>query len=253
MFICQNVRMLTRIVKDFSLLEKKLNIKFDNQNFLIQAFVHRSFLNENPGFHLSNNERLEFLGDAVLELVVTDYLYKKYPEKAEGELTNWRASLVNAKILLEVAEDLGFNDFLLLSRGEGRELGKARQYILADTLEAFIGGLYLDQGYEPCRNFIEKYLIVKLPRIIKTGAFEDSKSRFQEKAQGVIGVTPGYKVLKQSGPDHNKRFVVGAFLKEDLVAKGEGSSKQEAEEDAAKIALEINNWKTANNKINKNQ
>ncbi len=229
-------------MKDFSLLEKKLGIKFKNKDLLIQAFCHRSYLNENPEFYLGHNERLEFLGDAVLELVVTEYLYLKYPKKSEGELTNWRAALVNAKMLSKLAQDLEFNDFLLLSRGEAKEAGKARQYILANTSESFIGGLYLDQGYEACRKFIEKYLIKKLPEIIRSGLFKDAKSLFQEKAQEKAGITPTYQILKEWGPDHAKHFVVGVFLRDELAAEGEGSSKQEAEEEAARGALEAKNW-----------
>jgi len=230
------------IVKDFSKLEKKFDLKFKNKDFLIQAFCHRSYLNENPDFYLDNNERLEFLGDAVLELVVTEYLFKKYPKKAEGELTNWRAALVNAKMLSEVAKELGFNEFLLLSRGEDKETGKARQYILANTLEALIGAVYLDSGYKSCENFIKKCLITKLPEIIEKGLFKDAKSRFQEQAQERVGLTPTYKVLKDWGPDHAKNFVIGVFLDKELVAQGKGSSKQEAEEEAAKAGLETKNW-----------
>ena len=229
-------------MKDFSILEKKLDLKFKNKDFLIQAFVHRSYLNENPDFYLPHNERLEFLGDAVLEIVVTEYLYQKYPKKSEGELTNWRAALVNAKQLSEIARELDFNEFLLLSRGETKEIGKARQYILANTFEAFIGALYLDQGLNPCKEFIKKHLIKELPHIIEAGLFKDAKSRFQEEAQERVGITPIYKVLKEWGPDHVKHFVIGVFLNEELVAEGEGSSKQEAELEAAKNALEVKNW-----------
>ena len=168
---------------DFEVLEKKLGLKFKNKGLLQQAFTHRSYLNENPNFKLEHNERLEFLGDAVMELIVTEYLYKDYPEKAEGDLTNWRAALVNAKMLTSVAEDLGFNDFLLLSKGEAKELGKARAYILANAFEAFLGALYLDSGTKPCDEFIKKYLIKNLPDIIKDGSYKDAKSKFQEEAQ----------------------------------------------------------------------
>lgn len=229
-------------MKDFSKLEKKLNLTFKNKDFLIQGFCHRSFLNENPKFHLEHNERLEFLGDAVLELVVTEELYKDYPQKPEGELTNWRAALVNAKMLSQVAKEMGFNDFLLLSRGEAKELGKARQYILANTFEAFIGALYLDQGYRVCQKFIKEHLISRLPNIIAKGLFKDNKSCFQEEAQERVKITPAYKVLEEWGPDHAKHFIIGVFLGKQLVAKGEGSSKQEAEDDAAKNALEAKNW-----------
>src|SRR3989344_110360 len=159
-------------MKEFSLLEKKLGLKFKDKDLLTQAFVHRSYLNENPELGLEQNERLEFLGDAVLELAVTNYLYKEYPQKAEGELTNWRAALVNAKMLTKIAEQLGFNDFLLLSRGETKELGKARQYILANTFEALIGALYLDSGYAAADTFILKYLVKNLPEIITSGSYK---------------------------------------------------------------------------------
>jgi len=229
-------------MKDFSKLEKKLNLKFKNRDLLTQAFCHRSYLNENPDFPLPHNERLEFLGDAVLELVVTQWLFENYPEKPEGELTNWRAALVNAKILAETAKDLGFNNFLLLSRGERKELGKARLYILANAFEALIGAIYLDQGFKVCQDFIKKNLLIKLPEIIEKGLFKDPKSRFQEEAQERVKITPVYKVLEEWGPDHAKHFIVGVFLGKELVAKGEGSSKQEAEEEAAKEALKIKGW-----------
>ncbi|UZE93130.1 MAG: ribonuclease III [Candidatus Nealsonbacteria bacterium] len=226
-------------MKDFSEFEKKINIKFKNKDLLTQAFVHRSYCNEHPDFHLSHNERLEFLGDAVLELVVTEDLYQQYPKKTEGELTNWRASLVNSKILARVAQKLGFNDFLLLSRGESKELGKARRYILANTFEAVIGAIYLDRGYKTCQGFIRKHLIKELPLIIEKGLYRDAKSHFQEESQERVGITPAYKVLKEWGPDHAKHFIIGVFLEEELIAEGEGSSKQEAEEEAAKKALEV--------------
>ncbi len=229
-------------MKDFSPLEKKLNIEFKNKDLLIQAFVHRSYLNENPDFKLEHNERMEFLGDAVLEHAVTQYLFQKYPKKAEGELTSWRAALVNAKMLSQVAKELGLNNFLLLSRGELKETGKAREYILANTLEAFAGAIYLDAGFEVVEKFIKKYLIKKLPKIIEEGLFRDAKSHFQEEAQERIKITPIYKVSREWGPDHAKNFIIGVFLGEELIAKGEGSSKQEAEEAAAKNALEEKGW-----------
>ncbi len=229
-------------MKDFSKFEKKLNLKFKNKDLLVQSFVHRSYLNENPKLKLFHNERLEFLGDAVLEQVVTEYLFLKYPQKMEGDLTSWRAALVNAKILAETARNLGFNDFLLLSQGEEKEKGKARHYILANTFEAFIGSLYLDQGLGACKKFIKKHLLKELPLIIKEKLFKDAKSLFQEKAQEKLGITPAYKVLKESGPDHSKNFIIGVFLSKDLIASGQGSSKQEAEEKAARKALKVKNW-----------
>jgi len=229
-------------MRNFDVLERNLNLHFKNKDLLIQAFCHRSYLNENPSFRLGNNERLEFLGDAVLELVVTEDIFKKYPKEPEGTMTSWRSALVNAKALSEVASRLNFNDFLLLSKGESKESGKARQYILANTFEAFIGALYLDQGYNACQDFIKKHLVVKLPEIIKKGLFKDAKSRFQEVAQEREGITPSYKVLKEWGPDHAKVFVVGVFLGEELVAKGRGSSKQEAQEEAAQKAFQVKGW-----------
>lgn len=223
---------------DFSKLEKQLQIDFKNKDLLLQAFVHRSYLNENPDLRVGHNERLEFLGDAVLELVVTEYIFKHYPEKPEGELTTWRAALVNTKMLSEVSHHLGFEDFLLLSRGEDKEKGKARQYILANTIEAFIGGLYIDRGLRVCQKFITDYILSELPRVLENRLFRDAKSLFQEQAQEKYGITPTYGVLKEWGPDHAKRFVVGVFLKGRKVAEGEGFSKQEAEEEAARMALE---------------
>ncbi|MBU2540075.1 ribonuclease III [Patescibacteria group bacterium] len=230
------------MMKEFSDFEKKLNIKFKNKDLLTQAFVHRSYLNENPDFNLSHNERLEFLGDAVIELVISQYLYHEYPSKPEGDLTNWRASLVNAKMLAQTAQELDLGEFLLLSKGEAKEDGKAKQYILANTFESLMGAMYLDSGYEVCDKFLKKHLIVKLPNIIENNLFKDSKSRFQEEAQERAGITPVYRVAKEWGPDHSKSFVVGVFLKDEPIAEGEGSSKQEAEESAAKNALVKKSW-----------
>ncbi len=232
----------------FRELEKKIGVEFKDKNLLIQAFCHRSYLNENPDFNLGQNERLEFLGDAVLELVVTDYLYFNYPDKSEGELTSWRASLVNTKEIGDTAEKLNFEDFLLLSKGEGKENGRARICILANTFEAFIGALYLDQGYDVTADFIEKNLITKLPQIIELELYRDPKSELQEKTQEEVGITPNYKVIEESGPDHQKHFVIGVFLNERNIGQGEGWSKKEAEEQAAKEALNKKEWLQKNNK-----
>ena len=225
-------------LKDLSALEQRIGFIFKNKSLITQALVHRSFLNENRTFPIGHNERLEFLGDAVLELVITEFLYKNY-KNSEGELTNWRASLVNAQMLSEVAKKIGFNDYLLLSKGEAKDKGKARQYILANTFESFLGALYLDQGYKKSQIFINSLLIPELIRILKQGEWKDSKSLFQEMAQEKDKTTPTYKVLKEWGPDHVKHFVVGVFLKNELIAKGEGFSKQEGEDKAAKKALEV--------------
>ncbi|MDP3900735.1 MAG: ribonuclease III [bacterium] len=228
--------------KDILSLEKKFGIEFRDKDLLQQAFVHRSYLNENPEFKLSNNERLEFLGDAVLELVTTRELFLKYPDKTEGELTSWRAALVNSRMLSQVAQELGLDDYLLLSRGETRETGKARNYILANTVEAFIGALYLDQGLEAADTFLKAHILSKLDYVLSHKLFEDAKSRFQEAAQAEAAITPVYKVISESGPDHAKRFLIGAYLGEDLAGEGEGDSKQEAEEQAAKHALQNKGW-----------
>ncbi len=219
-----------------SSLEKNIGIKFNNKDLLQQSMVHRSYLNENPDFPLSDNERLEFLGDAVLEMVVTEYLYQNYPNP-EGELTNWRASLVNARMLANVADKLKINSHLLLSRGEAKDTGRARQYILANALEALIGSIYLDQGYEKSKQFIEKEILKELPTILKEKLYQDPKSRFQEKAQDKFGITPIYEVIKEWGPDHAKEFIVGVYLGKKIIAKGQGASKQEAQEKAAEAAL----------------
>lgn len=229
-------------MKEFGKLEKKLEVNFKNKDLLTQAFCHRSYLNENPKKEMEHNERLEFLGDAVLELVVTEILYKHYPKRPEGELTAWRAALVNADSLSQAARELDFNDYLLLSRGEAKDGGKARAFILANAFEAFIGALYLDRGYEECSSFLKKNLLPKLPEIIRQGSYKDSKSRFQEEAQEKTGITPTYRVMEESGPDHARHFVIGVYLQDSFIASGSGSSKQEAEEKAARKALEIKEW-----------
>jgi len=224
-------------------LEKIINVKFNNIDLLQQALVHRSFINEHPDFRVGHNERLEFLGDAVLEIIVTEYLFINFPDKPEGDLTNWRASLVNSKMLYQVAKNLNFEEYLLLSRGESKDKdSKARQYILADSVEAIIGAIYLDQGLESAKKFIFKNVVTSLDDIIKNKTYLDPKSRFQEVAQEIVGVTPNYKVLKEEGPDHAKKFTVGLFLEEELISVGEGFSKQEAQTDAAEKGLQAKNW-----------
>jgi len=229
-------RRKTRKMSDFSKLEEKLNLNFKNKDLLKQAFIHRSYLNENPNIGLEHNERLEFLGDAVLELVVTEYMYRKY-DNPEGELTSWRAALVNSKMLSSVAENLSFNDFILLSKGEAQDTGRARQYILANAVEALIGAIYMDQGMKEVEKFIDKYILSHLPAVLEKKLYRDSKSYLQELVQEKFGVTPTYEVLEESGPDHAKTFVVGVYTEKELLAKGKGSSKQEAQEDAAKKAI----------------
>src|SRR3989339_871243 len=207
---------------DFSKFEKKVNVNFKDKILLKQAFIHRSYLNENPKVGIHHNERLEFLGDAVLELITTNYLYKNYPDKNEGDLTSYRAALVNAVTLSMVSEKLGMNEFLLLSKGESKDTGKARQDILANTFESFLGALYLDQGYEKSNDFVEEFLFPEMKEILEKGSWRDAKSVFQEKAQEHFGITPVYRVLSESGPDHDKRFTVGVFLSKDLIVDGSG-------------------------------
>ncbi len=231
--------------QEFSVLEKKFGIDFKDKNLLIQSFCHRSYLNEHQKFVVHHNERLEFLGDAVIELVVTEYIFKRFPDTEEGVLTSWRAALVNSRMLSSKAEELHFGQYILLSRGEKKEAnkkGKAYKEILANTFEAFIGALYLDSGYDVCKKLLIKHLLSELKTIIKENLFKDAKSRFQEIAQERERITPTYKVTAESGPDHDKHFIVGIYLNDDLVAKGEGYSKQEAEENAAKNALEERKW-----------
>ncbi len=228
--------------KDFSSLEKKLNLIFKNKNLLIQAFIHRSYINENNNVKLGHNERLEFLGDAVLELVSTNFLYHKFQDLAEGELTSYRAALVNTKSISEIAKSLDFNDYLFLSKGESKDFGKARLSILADTYEAFIGAVFLDKGYEDVKNFIENTLLIHTDTIIEAGKYKDAKSMVQEKSQDIFSITPSYKVISESGPDHDKKFIIAIFFGNEKIAEGEGRSKQEAETDAATNALVKKGW-----------
>ncbi|MFH1668024.1 MAG: ribonuclease III [Candidatus Komeilibacteria bacterium] len=229
-------------MRDFKKLAKSWGVKFDNYDLLKQAHVHRSYLNEHKNFELKHNERLEFLGDAVLELAVTEYLYNNYPNP-EGELTNWRASLVNGKMLASITRELKIEDYLYMSKGESQDdNSKARNYILANALEACIGALYLDQGWEMTYQFIEKYVISKLPEILKEKAYIDPKSRFQEKSQEVFGVTPTYKVVSESGPDHMKQFKINLYVGKKKISVGNGNSKQEAQIDAAGKGLTKLEW-----------
>lgn len=222
--------------------KQKNNISCTNNGLLEQAFIHRSYINENPHTGLLHNERLEFLGDAVLELVVTKFLYLKYPHQNEGDLTAYRSALVNAITLGEVASDLGFNDLMKLSKGEAKDVHRARSSILADAYEAFVGALYLDQGYDSANVFITATLLGKTGDIIRKGLYKDAKSYVQEKSQEKYSVTPNYRVLTEEGPDHDKLFEVGIFFGDEKIAEGQGKSKQEAETAAAKEALIVKSW-----------
>jgi len=228
-------------MSDFSNFEKNI-VEFKDKGLLKRAFTHRSYLNENPSECVKHNERLEFLGDAVLELASTEFLFSKFPEKAEGEMTSLRAAMVNTKMISEVAGELGFGGYLLLSKGEEKEDGRARQSILADTFEAVVGAIFIDQGYDTAQRFLVDNLFPKLKKIIDEKLWIDAKSLFQEKAQEVVNTTPTYKTIKEWGPDHEKTFTIGVFIGPDKIAEGEGASKQEAEQSAARAGLEAKGW-----------
>jgi len=229
-------------MSDLKTFQKTTGAQFKNIELLKSALTHRSYINEHPGEDREHNERLEFLGDAVLELVVTGYLFKKYPEKTEGDLTSYRAALVNTSTLSTVATGIGVNDHLLLSKGEARDTGRARQYILANTFEALVGALYLDQGYDVAQKFIAKHILPLTDEIVAKSLWRDAKSRLQEVAQEKLSITPYYKVLEEDGPDHDKHFTVAVFFGEEKVSNGIGRSKQEAEQEAARSALEAKEW-----------
>jgi ribonuclease-3 len=228
--------------QDLDRLQEQIGHQFADLNLLKQALTHRSYLNENPSHPLGQNERLEFLGDAVLELVTTEYLYERFPRTPEGEMTNWRAALVNATMLASVAGDIALNDALLLSRGEARDTGRARHYILANAMEALIGAIYLDGGYVPAKEFIERFVLVRLQDVLDKKLYRDAKSLLQEDAQERLGITPRYEVVKEWGPDHARQFRIGVLLGDELIAEGEGASKQDAQQVAAEEALKAKGW-----------
>lgn len=218
-------------------LEDIIGIVFKNKSFLREAVTHRSYLNENPGWRFPHNERLEFLGDAVLELAVTEELFKKYPDLSEGLLTVYRAALVNYQMLAEIAYGIKLDRHILMSRGERSDSSRAREVIFANAIEALIGGIYMDQGYSGAKNFVEKFVLSHLPEIIASRAYRDAKSELQEIAQERFKITPTYRVLDESGPAHDRTFRMGVFFGDKFTAEGVGASKQEAEVEAAKKAL----------------
>lgn len=227
---------------DIDKFEDSIGISFNSKDLLRQAFIHRSYINENPKNDLWHNERLEFLGDAVLELIVTEFLYEKYPDKNEGDLTAIRSALVNAVNLGKVADDLDFNNFIKLSKGEAKDTHRARSSILADAFEAVTGAIYLDKGYDTAKHFVTGTVVAELDNIMKARMYKDPKSTIQEKSQELLSVTPTYRLLSSSGPDHDKIFTVGIFFGEEHIATGEGKSKQDAETQAAKNALSAKKW-----------
>ena len=218
-------------------LEKEIGYTFKNKNLLKEALTHRSYLNENKNWKLPHNERLEFLGDAVLQLISSEYLFKKYENSPEGDMTNYRSAVVCTNSIGEEAKRLGYGEMLLLSNGEENTGGRSREYILANTFEAVLGALYLEKGLEFCRKFLEKELFYKIEDVIEKEKYKDAKSIFQEKAQEKYGITPTYKIEDSWGPDHEKNFKVGVFLNDNLWAEGQGKSKQKAEQNAAEKAL----------------
>jgi ribonuclease-3 len=222
---------------DTSALQKTIGIKFKSVDLLLESLTHRSYLNENPKAGVTHNERLEYLGDAVLELIVSEELYEKFPKEPEGQLTVLRAALVNYQILAKVAEAVGLQDFIMMSRGERKDTGRAREVILANAIEAVIGAVYLDQGLEKTRAFVKKFVMENLAEVLKTKSYKDAKSELQEIVQEKFRVTPTYRVLGEEGPAHKRVFTMGVYFGEKMIAEGEGQSKQDAEIEAAKNAL----------------
>ncbi len=230
-------------VDKFSEFRRKVKIYFSDPRMLKQAFTHRSYINEDQTLKTSDsNERLEFLGDSVLQLAVTDFLYRKYPTSQEGNLTQFRSALVNTTIFASVAKELGMREYLLLAKGATFETSTEYRHILADVFEAFIGALYLDQGYATAQSFIAKHLFPRMEEILEKKLWRDWKSLFQEKAQKHTGITPAYRVLSESGVPHDKTFVVAVLIGEEFVSEGIGKSKKEAERNAAGEALQIKGW-----------
>lgn len=232
---------MTAKIKQFEQLQNRIDVHFTDESLLTLAFIHKSFVNEHENEE-GHNERLEFLGDAVLELAVTHFLYKNYPDQPEGQLTNWRSALVKGKNLARVSRALELGQYLLLSRGEELSGGREKDYILANTTEALIGAIYLDKGFEAANQFILKNIVIMLQEIIAQGLNVDAKSHVQELAQEKLSLTPTYELLSESGPDHDKVFEMGIYLGKDLAGKGQGPSKQEAEQAAARSALKEKGW-----------
>ncbi len=216
----------------------RLRIKQEPGLLVHRSFIHKSYLNENRAADKQHNERLEFLGDAVLELIITQTLYLEYPKQPEGVLTNWRSALVKTEALAIVSKDIGLDEIILLSKGERKAGGQTKTNILADVIEAFIGALYLSYGLDVANKFILENIYIKLPEILKNKQHIDPKSKLQEILQEKYNKTPTYRVIATSGPDHNKNYKMGVYIEKKLLATGEGSSKQIAQQSAAQKALE---------------
>jgi len=217
-------------------IETILGVTFKNVEIYREAFTHRSYLNEHKKHDIAHNERLEFLGDAVLELVVTDHLFRSY-NNPEGDMTAWRSALVKTESLAEVAERLQLGQYLLMSRGEAKSGGRTREALLANMVESIIGAIYIDYGYDEAARFINEHIVSSLVNILKTGAWIDAKSSFQELTQEKEGITPHYELMREEGPDHEKTFTIGVYVGDRLCGEGQGNSKQSAQQAAAQIAL----------------
>jgi len=227
-------------MEDFSQLEQIVGAKFKDYSQIKSAFIHRSYLNEHKNI-TEHNERLEFLGDAVLELIVTEYLYLNFKE-SEGELTNWRSALVKRETLAHVARKIQISQYIKLSKGEDLSGGREKDYILANTVEAFLGALYFDSGYDVVKKFVIDNILILLKDILDSGLHIDAKSSFQEQSQSIMGFTPEYRTVKEEGPDHEKIFTVGLFLEKEMISIGKGTSKQMAEQNAAEEGLKVKRW-----------
>lgn len=228
--------------QDFA--REKLGFEFENIDYLVTALTHRSYVNEHRKSVSEHNERLEFLGDAVLELAVTDYLFRNFSEP-EGILTSWRSSLVRTESISAAGDNLGYESLLRMSRGEKNGSPRARMQIIANTFEAVIGAIYLERGYNDAEEFIARHILYKLDDILASGSWRDPKSHLQEVSQRIDSLTPVYKVLSEEGPDHDKIFTLGVFVGEKLMGKGSGSSKQNAQQEAARAALQAYEKRTS--------
>lgn len=219
-------------------LENKIGINFRNIDLLLEAITHRSYLNEQPNWRVSHNERLEYLGDAVLEVIVSETLFKRPENWSEGHMTLIRAALVNYQMLAKIAKEIGLEKYILMSKGESKDTSKAKEVILANTFEAIIGAIYLDKGFEAAKKFVSKFVLNRLEEIIKSKSYKDAKSELQEIIQEELKLTPTYKVLEEKGPPHARVFKIGVYFNNKLIAQGTGLSKQEGELEAAKKALQ---------------
>ncbi len=230
---------MNKLLKDIELKEliKTLEISIKNKETLITALTHRSYLNEFKETQTEHNERLEFLGDAVLELIISEFLFSNFANRPEGELTSFRAAVVKTESLAETSRKLGLGDYLRMSKGEESTGGRDKDYLLANTFEAILGAIYIENGYQECKKFVHRWLVPKIEEIVKNRLDIDSKTKFQEVAQNLFKFTPEYKLVKEEGPDHEKIFTMSVYVGDKVFGTGKGASKQKAEENAASKAL----------------